>query len=107
MASQPLNEVKNGNGQQQVKSKMLEGVNVPTLLSILVMNGWNIGATTQTGHEQTARVNKALEEIHHLHENLDDFEARQKAILDYQTQAIKNQTRMLENQEMILKELHR
>ena len=98
-----------GNG---TVDKLLKQINVPTLLAIVAMNGWGIGAINQNGHEREAQIQQAVREIHALHEALNDDQERSKAtierittVLDGQGEQLSNQTKMLQNQQEILNEL--
>ena len=88
------------NGTTAALGKLLGQINIPTLLAIFAMNGWNIGATNNSNQQREAQVQQAVREIHILHEALDDTQKRQQQSLD-------NQGRLLENQQRILEEIHR
>ena len=89
----PAQQAPPNNGTSAALSKLLSQLNIPTLLSIFVMNGWNLGATNQASQTYLDEVRKALRQINELHGAIDDFEKRQKD--------------ELANQEKLLNELHR
>ena len=95
-------EQKNGS---TALAKLLNQLNVPTLAAIMLMGGGNFFATKTTSDEQRADILKAVREIHELHDALDDFEKRQKTMLDGNANLLRNQNQMLENQTRILEQL--
>ena len=95
-------EQKNGS---TALAKLLNQLNVPTLAAIMLMGGGNFFATKTTSDEQRADTLKAVREIHELHDALDDFEKRQKTMLDGNANLLRNQNQMLENQTRILEQL--
>jgi hypothetical protein len=66
-------------------------------------------ATNNNGGETRTQVNVAREQafrdLRDLHDALDDFEKRQKAVLDELQLSARNQQQMLDNQERILAEV--
>jgi hypothetical protein len=66
-------------------------------------------ATNNNGGETRTQVNVAREQafrdLRDLHNALDDFEKRQKAVLDGLQVSVRNQQQMLDNQGRILSEL--
>jgi hypothetical protein len=104
----------NANGTAKAISKLISQINVPTLVTILAMNGWGIKTTEQTSKERETQIYHALDQIRDLHRSLDDFERRQKqtvenvsAVLSGQAQTLKNQTQLLQNQQQILNDLNK
>jgi hypothetical protein len=82
-------------------------------LGILVLVGLsglgNWLATNNNGGETRTQVNVAREQafrdLRDLHNALDDFEKRQKAVLDGLQVSARNQQQMLDNQSRILSEI--
>jgi hypothetical protein len=82
-------------------------------LGILVLVGLsglgNWLATNNNGGETRTQVNVAREQafrdLRDLHNALDDFEKRQKAVLDGLQVSARNQQQMLDNQARILSEI--
>lgn len=65
-------------------AKLLNQLNVPTLATVLLVGGSNFFTTKTTSEEQRAETLRAVREIHELHAALDDFEKRQKDLLEGQ-----------------------
>lgn len=74
-------------------AKLLNQLNLPTLALILITGGGNWFATKSTSDEQRAIV---VRQVKDLHDALDDFEKRQKSVLENQSRILDNQTRMLQ-----------
>lgn len=83
---------KNGNNTTAL-AKLLNQLNLPTLLLIAVTGGGNLLATKQTGDEGRA---EAIRQIRDLHNALDEFEKRQKTVLDNQEQILRNDSTILQ-----------
>ena len=79
----------NGGNATGGLAKILNQLNLPTLGMIMLMGGGNFFATKTSSEESRSDTLRAVREIHDLHAALDDFEERQKQILN-------NQARMLE-----------
>ena len=86
-ASEPPDQ---SNGSKAL-AKLLGQINIPTLLAILTMNGWSIGATNSGNAQREAQVDQAVREIHAIHQLIDEFESFHK--------------QELANQQNILREL--
>lgn len=67
-------------------AKLLNQLNLPTLALILITGGGNWFATKSTSDEQRTIV---VRQVRDLHEALDDFEKRQKQILDNQAEILR------------------
>jgi hypothetical protein len=72
----------NSKNSSSALAKLLNQLNVPTLALILLTGGSNLFATKQAGDEGRA---EAIRQIRDLHNALDEFENRQKDILQNQT----------------------
>lgn len=77
-------------------AKALTQLNLPTLAAIFLMGGGNFFTTKSTSEEQREDTLKAVREIHDLHAALDDFEKRQKALLEGNASLLRNQAQMFE-----------
>jgi hypothetical protein len=75
------------------------------LAAILLTGGGNFIATNQNSQGRQYDVQRVVSQINDLHNNLDDFEKRQKQILDGLDNALRNQSKMLENQNDMLTEI--
>jgi hypothetical protein len=80
-------------------AKMLSQLNLPTLALILLTGGGNFFATKENSTDRDHQFNQAFKQIADLHEALDDTEKSQRTALD-------NQTRILEHDTVLLKEVH-
>jgi hypothetical protein len=85
--------------------KDLKDLNWPTLILILVTGGGNFFATAQNSKQVSEDTYRALGQIRDLHDALDEFETRQKKILEGIGQSLNNQTTILANQNKVLEEL--
>src|ERR1700757_2741703 len=85
----------------------LKNLNWPTVILILVTGGGNLWATHENSTQRQYQVDQALQQIRDLHNALDDFETRQKKLLEGIDTGLKNQTQMLKNQNEILEEFHK
>lgn len=104
----------NTNDKTGALAGLLNKLDLPTLLMVLLMGGGNFLATKEDGKLTREEALQVTREVHALHAALGDFEARQKdtttrltVILEGQNKQMDNQTRMLENQERVLTELRR
>ena len=85
----------------------LKNLNWPTVILILVTGGGNLWATHENSTQRQYQVDQALQQIRDLHNALDDFETRQKKMLEAIDTGLKNQAQMLKNQSEILEEFHK
>ena len=83
-------------------AKLLNQLNVPTLLAVTLFGGGNFLATKSVSEEQRYDILKGIREIHDLHAALNDFESRQKQLLVGQTNVIDSNNLQLQNQGIIL-----
>ena len=96
----------NGNSSTTALAKLLNQLNLPTLALILLTGGGNWFATEKTSSVQREETQKAISQIHDLHDAFATFEARQKEALESLNQIQRNQTLLLQNQSDLLKKLH-
>jgi hypothetical protein len=80
----------------------LKNLNWPTLILILVTSGGNSFVTTQNSQQRGYEIQRALHEIHEIHQAMDGFEERQKENLERAIASLSNQASMLKNQTDIL-----
>jgi hypothetical protein len=81
-------------------------LNWPTVILILLTGGGNFLATNRAEQTSTTEMERARNEVHQIHQSVDDFEKGMKASFENQNRILANQTRMLETQQSILSELH-
>ena len=96
---------KNSNNHTTALAKLLNQLNIPTLVAVTLMGGGNFFATKTTSSEQKDELSKALKEVHELHSALNAFESRQHESLENQGQLLRNQTTMLANQMQVLQRI--
>lgn len=84
-----------GNGTTAL-AKLLNQLNVPTLLAVMLFGGGNFLATKEDGRLTRDEQVKVVGEVHDLHNALEQFEARQKQSLDNQAQILRSQTEILQ-----------
>lgn len=85
----------NGNGTTAL-AKLLNQLNVPTLLAVMFFGGGNWLKTNEDGHLTREESQRVSREIHELHNAMGDFEKRQKNTLENQNQIMRTQTQILE-----------
>lgn len=107
------------NGEQNVPNdkttalaKLLNKLDVTTLIAVLFMGGGNWFITKEDGRLTREEAERATRELHELYESLSASETRQKDIvekvtrsLDIQSQQLANQAKLLEGQQRILNKL--
>jgi hypothetical protein len=90
----------------QSGDKMIQ-FGILTLVGLSGLGNWL--ATNNNANETRTQVNVARDQayrnIKELHDALDDFEKRQKAVLDGVQISLKNQQQILDNQGRILSEI--
>jgi hypothetical protein len=91
--------VTDGSTANGSKAQALKDLNWPTLILIMFSGGANLLTTQKNSADRDYQIQQAVSQIRDLHGALDDFEKRQKQGLD-------NQTRILENDTVLLKEVH-
>jgi pyoverdine/dityrosine biosynthesis protein Dit1 len=82
--------------------KILNQINVPTLLAIFLFGGGNIFQGQQISKESHDDVERAVREIHQLFNKIEEFEQRQIQILKNQTDLLHSANDSLKNQEEML-----
>jgi hypothetical protein len=87
-------------------SDVAKNMNWPTLILIIVTGGGNWFSNQQNTSQLRTDQYHAYQQVQELHNNLDDFEKRQKTLLQNMDQSLRNQTQMLKNQSDILTSLH-
>lgn len=65
-------------------AKLLNQINLPTLAMILLMGGGNLFATKDDGRLTREEAQRVVSQVRDLHNALDEFEHRQKQMLDNQ-----------------------
>jgi hypothetical protein len=80
-------------------------VQLGTLALVGVSGLTSFFQTNQVGEQGRVDRDKAIHEIHQLYDKVDDFEARQKKVLENQTRMLENQNGMLNNQDAVLRVL--
>jgi hypothetical protein len=92
-------ESQNSSGSGTAIANLLNQLNLPTLALILLTGGGNWLATEKNSADRDHQFNKAFQQIRDLHDALDETEKRQRMALD-------NQTKILEHDTVLLKEVH-
>jgi hypothetical protein len=87
-----MNENAKPNGLKQA-------LNWPTVVLILLSGSANLFVTDKSQRELSYEQHEALGKIRELHANLDDFETRQKHMID-------NQNTMMRSDSEVIKEIH-
>lgn len=90
-----------GNGSQGL-AKLLNQLNLPTLALILLLQGSNLWETKSGNNFNAAEMDRAIREVHQLYEKLMDYEKRQTITMESNTQQLRNQGEMLDNQRKVL-----
>jgi hypothetical protein len=107
------NDTPKPNGLSTLLSTLAHSGDKAIQFGILVLVGLsglgNWLATNNNASETRAQVNVAREQafrdLREMHDALDDFEKRQKAVLEGLALSAKNQQQMLDNQGRILSEI--
>lgn len=99
MSSGPEQSAKNGANNTSAVAKLLSQLNVPTLALILLTGGSNFFATERSSTGRDEQFHTAFRQLRDLHDALDETEKRQRTAID-------NQTRLLEHDSVLLKEVH-
>jgi hypothetical protein len=114
MSEEGANASGNGNAKNAALAKLLNQLNIPTLVLILLTGGGNFFQGVQLGQEGHEERDRALREIHQLYGRISDFEDRQQKSLDNQkeiiksnTEQVKNQTELLKSQQELLQLMHK
>jgi hypothetical protein len=89
---------KNGNSTTAL-AKLLNQLNLPTLALVLLTGGGNWFKTQNTGDEQRIEIHRAIQQVHELHDALQETEKRQRT-------ALNNQLQILEHDAVLLREVH-
>jgi hypothetical protein len=85
--------------------EVAKNMNWPTVLLILVTGGGNWFANQANTSQVRADQLHAYNQIQDLHNNLDDFEKRQKTMLSNLETSLDNQRKMIETQNATLSEI--
>ena len=91
----------NGSAGDAIKT-----LNWPTLLLILVTGGGNFIANQQGKTQLSYEQQEAIAKIREIHGDLDNFETGMKSSLNNQNAIMLSQTKLLENDSALLKEVH-
>jgi len=86
-------------------SSILSTLNWPMVVLILATGGGNLLATRQAEQVNTSEMERARNEVHQIHDSLDDFEKYMKISFDNQNKILEGQTHLLQVQNSILSEL--
>ena len=85
-------------------AKILENLNWPTVVLILFTGGTNLFATHENGSQLQYQRDTVFRQVSDLHRALDEFEKRQKLVLENQTAMMNNDSRILaETHDIVLK----
>lgn len=84
----------------------LKNLNWPTVILVLLTGGGNFLATSQNGEALRQQQYRAYSNVDDLHKAIDDFERRQLSALENQNKIMRTQGQVLENDSMLLKEIH-
>jgi hypothetical protein len=115
------NEKEDGGNGTAALARLLNSLNLPTLLTVLLVGGGNLFLTREDGRitREEGRLTRGEAEqvarqVNTLYQSLHEFEVRQKDTVDKLTRTLenqslqlKNQTEILHNQQAGLEELHR
>jgi hypothetical protein len=86
MANEPLTPT---NNSSSALTKLLSQINLPTLAMIVLMGGGNLFATKDDGRLTREEGQRVIAQVNDLHNALDDFEKRQKQILENQADILR------------------
>jgi ABC-type phosphate transport system auxiliary subunit len=81
-------EPKNAGNGSKALAGLLNQLNVPTLIAVMLMGGGNLFQGIQSSATNHEELERAIREVHQLYEKLDDTDSRQ-------LQALKNQEEIL------------
>jgi hypothetical protein len=98
MGEPQQNNSASGNSGTAV-AKLLNQLNLPTLALVLLTGGGNWFATEKNSTDRDHQFNQAFRQIRDLHDALEETEKRQRIAID-------NQTKILEHDTVLLKEVH-
>ena len=84
----PQQSAPNSNGSSAL-AKLLNQINLPTLAMILLMGGGNLFATKDDGRLTREEAQRVVSQVRDLHNALDEFEQRQKQMLDKEDDALR------------------
>lgn len=90
-----MNEKANGNSTTAL-ARLINQINIPTLLAIMFFGGGNLLTTNEDGRLTREESQRVSREVHELHNAMADFEKRQRAALENQAKMLDNQSRLLE-----------
>jgi hypothetical protein len=88
-------------------TKVLENLNWPTVVLIAITGGTNFLATKDNGGQIQYQREVVVRQVADLHNALDDFEKRQKLLLDNQNTTIQLNTEILNKIHDIVDKLDR
>lgn len=75
-------------------AKLLNQINLPTLAMILLMGGGNIFATKDDGRLTREEAQRVVSQVRDMHNALDDFENRQKQMIEKEDDALRRLTQL-------------
>ena len=85
-------------------TKILENLNWPTVALIILTGGTNLFATHENGSQLQYQRDTVFRQVSDLHRALDEFEKRQKLVLENQNAMMHNDSRILgETHDIVLK----
>lgn len=87
-------------------AKLLNQINIPTLLVILLTGGGNLFQGAQISTAVHQERDRTFKEVHELHSKIDEFEQRQIKALENQEQLIKSNMEQIRNQTELLQTQH-
>jgi shikimate kinase len=94
-------------GQQNGLKTAAKALDWPMVCLILATGGGNFLANQQNTTAVKEEQHRAYMQISDLHNALDDFEKRQRTLLENMDQSLKNQSQILKNQNEALQTLHK
>jgi hypothetical protein len=98
-----MTQTSNGNGNKA--AKIMENMNWPTVALIALTGGGSIFTSLSNRTQIDSGREQVIRQVSDLHNNWDDFERRQKQMIDGIHDSLNNQTVMLSNEKDILNEL--
>lgn len=98
------NEKNNSSGVAgNALAKILNQLNAPTLITIMLMGGGNLFQGIQSSASNHDEIERAIKEVHQLYSKIDDTEQRQlkgmanqQILLESAHQSLQNQEKMLQ-----------
>jgi hypothetical protein len=84
----------------------LKGLDLPTAILIIASGGMNFFATRDNGSQLQYQREQVFRQVGELHDNLANFESRQKAMIEAQNKITQSQTQILEHDTQLIKEIH-